>query len=39
MPFTVESYYRIKEKEERLSKLYADFGRDALFLVPSSMDK
>ena len=39
MPFTVESYYRIKEKEERLSKLYADFGRDVLFLVPSSMDK
>ncbi|MGD9667100.1 MAG: PD-(D/E)XK nuclease family protein [Synergistaceae bacterium] len=36
---TVETYYNISEKEERLSELYKEGGDKTVFIVPSGLDK
>lgn len=36
---TVETYYNITEKQERLAGLYREYGEKVLFVVPSGLDK
>ncbi|MDY9922001.1 MAG: PD-(D/E)XK nuclease family protein [Synergistota bacterium] len=36
---TVETYYNISEKEERLFRLYKEGGNRTVFIVPSGLDK
>ncbi|MCW1712905.1 MULTISPECIES: PD-(D/E)XK nuclease family protein [Synergistaceae] len=36
---TVETYYNITEKQERLAELYRKLGSKAVFIVPSGLDR
>ena len=39
MAATVESYYNITEKAPRLRAFYDKYGEEALFIVPSGLDR
>ena len=39
MPFTVETYYNIAEKRDRLRGIYDEYGENAVFIVPAGLDK
>ena len=39
MSLSIETYYRITEKKERISGLYDNHGDNAIFIVPAALDK
>ncbi|MEA5034977.1 PD-(D/E)XK nuclease family protein [Cloacibacillus evryensis] len=39
MPLTVETYYNIAEKRDRLRGIYDEYGENAVFIVPAGLDK